>query len=674
MSTSVKKAPPPSTPGRRQSTTPNPPPSPTPQGWPLASSSTANGIGKTKSIRGSNGVTRSARATTKRPGLGPTNLSSNDIPIASEDANEDDARAEMAAVIDELKSRLFKAETASGEYQRQVAVLQVRLDESQDEHGRLEERMHGDSEGVRALEDEKRELLRQNRDLEALLDSERVAMAKVNDEHNAREEGLYSTIQRLKEAFAQRDMRTNIDGDRRLSRSSTASVLSSGSPNTDNGRFAPPSSLQPSESRNDSKLVMQKDKVIESLRLELAEAHVKLVETENMGCNHMQELENMLLETRMANARLTEDNESFQLLLSEKTLNGDFTKAECMQDSTAYGGSSGLGSLAEELESAAEEGSDNYRRLEAETRSLKDQNKALTLYIESIISRLLQHKDFETLLEKTPDIISGAPRPSGTNRRANADTDKELPPPPSEKDGEAPPSILQRARSVVAGPSRPNVRSKPANQMRPPAAPQAVTANEDPSTAPSVPLGRSQPVRRSSNRRSQSDLAYAAPVANPTYRGLPSTGSGSGVSPVISPGPIAPRNSFFAPATATSHPAAAARAASGSRAPSDRVCSSSNSTFSDCSGELDTPSPPRTNAASTNYTGAVMTQSRLRPLRLVQENREMESGGASGAAQRLKDEEEAARRKANRGSWMGWFNRGVQEGPPRSIGAEDSTG
>lgn len=164
-------------------------------------------------------MTRSARATTKRPGLGPTNLSSNDIPIASEDANEDDARAEMAAVIDELKSRLFKAETASGEYQRQVAVLQVRLDESQDEHGRLEERMHGDSEGVRALEDEKRELLRQNRDLEALLDSERVAMAKVNDEHNAREEGLYSTIQRLKEAFAQRDMRTNIDGDRRLSRS-----------------------------------------------------------------------------------------------------------------------------------------------------------------------------------------------------------------------------------------------------------------------------------------------------------------------------------------------------------------------------------------------------------------------------------------------------------------------
>ena len=414
---------------------------------------------------------------------------------------------------------------------------------------------------------------------------------------------------------------------------------------------------------------MQKDRTIESLRLELAEAHIKLVETENMGGGQMQELEKTLLETRMENARLMEDNESFQLLLGEKTLNGDFTKTECMQESTAYGGSGGLGSLAEELESAAEEGSENYHRLEAETRSLKDQNKALTLYIESILSRLLQHKDFETLLEKTPDLISGAPRPSAANRRRTADTEKELPPPPSEKDGEAPPSFLQRARSVVAGPSRPNVRSKPGYQMPPPVAPQAVTTNGDPSTAPSVPFVRSQSVHRESHRRSQSDMPYAAVAVNQMDRGPSSTGSGGVVTPGISPVPTASRNSFFAPTTVTSHHAAAVRGPSGSRAPSDRVGSSSNSTFSDHSGDLDTPSSPRNNAVSSNYTGAVMTQNRLRPLRLVQENREME-GGVSGVAQRLKDEEEAARRKANRGSWMGWFNRGAQEGPPRSISAE----
>lgn len=386
----------------------------------------------------------------------------------------------------------------------------------------------------------------------------------------------------------------------------------------------------------------------------------------------MQGLEKTLLETRMVNARLMEDNESFQLLLGEKTLNGDFTKTECMQESAAYGGPSGLGSLAEELESAAEGGSDNHRRLEAETRSLKDQNKALTLYIESILSRLLQHKDFETLLEKTPDLMSGAPRPSAAHRSTTADTEKELPPPPTEKDGEAPPSFLQRARSVVAGPSRPNVRPKPGNQMPPPAAPPAVATNEHPLTAPSVPLVRAQSFRPGSHRRSQSDMAHAAPAVNQMYRGPPSNGSGAAVTPGISPGPTAPRNSFFPSAAVTGQPAAAARGPSGSRAPSDRVGSSSNSTFSDHSGDLDTPSPPRNNASSTNYTGAVMTQNRLRPLRLVQENREME-GGASGVGQRLKDEEEASRRKANRGSWMGWFNRGAQEGPPRSISEEKGT-
>jgi hypothetical protein len=40
----------------------------------------------------------------------------------------------------------------------------------------------------------------------------------------------------------------------------------------------------------------------------------------------MHELEKQLLETRVTNARLMEDNESFQLLLGEKTLNGDLSR------------------------------------------------------------------------------------------------------------------------------------------------------------------------------------------------------------------------------------------------------------------------------------------------------------------------------------------------------------
>ena len=397
---------------------------------------------------------------------------------------------------------------------------------------------------------------------------------------------------------------------------------------------------------------MQKDRLIESLRLELAEAQIKIVEMENMGGGRMHELEKTLLETRITNARLMEDNESFQLLLNEKTLNGDFSKTDVMH------GSSGLGSLAEELESAEGE-RDNYRRLEIEAKSLKDQNKALTLYVENMIGRLLSHKEFENILDKTPDLMSGKPRPA-------ADTDKDLPPPPAPKAEEPAPSMLQRAKSVVAGTAR---RPRPMSQVIQPAV-TAPTMNEDPSTAPSIPLGRSQSTRGGSHRRSQSEMPNAAPLVNQMYRGPPSTGSAVPLgSPGLTAANTAARTSFFTSTASSGTPSApSSRVPSSSLIPPETVGSSSNSTFSDHSGEVTTgSSPPRAGNARhpNNYTGAIMTQSKLRPLRLVQENREQE--GQNGS-----DEDAAARKKANRGSWMpGWFNRAKEEDAQRSSSSEN---
>ena len=399
---------------------------------------------------------------------------------------------------------------------------------------------------------------------------------------------------------------------------------------------------------------MQKDRLIESLRLELAEAQIKIVEMENMGGGRMHELEKILLDTRITNARLMEDNESFQLLLSEKTLNGDFSKTDVMHES------SGLGSLAEELESAEGE-SDNYRRLEVEAKSLRDQNKALALYVENIIGRLLQHKEFENILDKTPDLMSGKPRQS-------PDTDKDLPPPPLAKTDEPPPSMLQRAKSVVSTARRP----RPTSVMAPQSFTAPATVNEDPTTAPSVPLGRSHSSRGSSHRRSQSEMPNAGPIVNQMYRGPPSTGSAVPLSsPGLSAGNVVARTSFFTSAASVANPSApSSRVPSSTLNPPEGIGSSSNSTFSDHSGEVTTgSSPPRasTGRHPNNYTGAIMTQSKLRPLRLVQENREQD--GVQGNS----DEEIAARKKANRGSWMpGWFNRAKEEDSQRSSSAENN--
>jgi len=404
------------------------------------------------------------------------------------------------------------------------------------------------------------------------------------------------------------------------------------SPSLEGGSFAPPASVQRSDSRSDSrnqsKLILQKDKLIESLRLELAEAQIKLVESENQGGGRLQEVERQLMEARMANARLMEDNESYQLLLQEKTLNGDLGRddfsymrgSHANEDAlAALEGKAGGASLADELNDASDgeeqEQSELTRRLEAEVRSMKDQNKALTLYINRIIERLLQHDNFEHILDQTEG-----------NEKPN--TNKELPPPPQASGS----SILERAKSMATGnaqgPAGPAKR-RPMSVM-----PLANSAHTNPETAPSIPIGMG---RRESHRRSRpqsEQYTAAASVVNQMYKGPD--------------GPLSPtlRSSRdFFNSQQRERQASGATAASvpgnfpGSmRSETSSVSGDSGSMINDKETVSSTPSqsPPR--EREKKVTQSFAAGNKPRPLRLVQE----------------KDEAQAAANK--RQSWIGgWF-------------------
>lgn len=373
--------------------------------------------------------------------------------------------------------------------------------------------------------------------------------------------------------------------------------------------------------------------MIESLRLELAEVQIKVAEMEHVGDGRLQQIEKQLLDTKMANARLMEDNESFQLLLSEKTLKGDF-----MQESRPETANDiGTGSLADELEGARDvgecEGGEAYKKLEAELKSSRDSNKALTLYIDKIIGRLLQHEGFEHIIHEKDEPTKASVKL----------TDKALPPPPPDEQG---PSLLQRARSVVAGKAgRPPSMIRPLSYVPSAAMEAAPTAHENPETAPSIPLAKG-------HRHSRSDQAtensMSAAIVGQMRRGSPlRTASGGpsspGISPSINSGISSNRSPFFA----SSNPPSS-RVTSGSGLPPAERSSRTNSILSEHSSEVksqDTPSPPREKQGPNALPGAVMKQSQLRPLRLVRENTVVE-------------DDEAARKKANRGSWMpAWFNR-----------------
>jgi hypothetical protein len=346
---------------------------------------------------------------------------------------------------------------------------------------------------------------------------------------------------------------------------------------------------------------------------------------ENAGGGRMAELEKQLLETRMTNARLMEDNESFQLLLGEKTLNGDLSRGDFLRESSNGGDLTPLRSapstsLADELESAEDADVEAVRRLEAELANSRGENKALTLYINKIIGRLLTHQGFESVLGNDGDGDS-APN-----------TNKELPPPPPESD--QPQGFLQRAKSVAMGNNR---KPRPLSMMGPPPVTNQQSVNEDPTTAPSIPLSRSTSNRMPSgsythHRRSASGVA-AADVVNK----MVSTASTPNA---VSPGLTSPRNSFFGlPVAGATGPGSSNPV---SRQPSGQQVPTSNAIREETEGDaksdgshVDTPSPPR--RLERSETAGPMTGKGMRPLRLVQNEQE--------AMQ--------ARKAANRASWFG---------------------
>jgi hypothetical protein len=270
----------------------------------------------------------------------------------------------------------------------------------------------------------------------------------------------------------------------------------------------------------------------------------------------------------------------------------------------ALEGKTGGSSLADELSDATEAESDGYRRLESELKSMKEQNKALTLYINKIIERLLQHQDFESILDTSGEVKTG---PVNTN--------KDLPAPPgADKPVNGAATLLQRAKSMAVGPGKPKPR--PLSFM--PSAPNS--AHTDPETAPSIPignLGRSASTRRS---RPQSDqFTGAASLVSQMYKGPDGP---------VSPPLGNPRNShsFFGPGGVTSSPNVSARYPSGSQASSGNFpgMRSETSSISGESGDMSTStppsqSPPRSHSdKQTTFSGG-----KPRPLRLVQENQDV---------------------------------------------------
>lgn len=64
--------------------------------------------------------------------------------------------------------------------------------------------------------------------------------------------------------------------------------------------------------------IQKKDTLIESMKTEISELQTRLEDIEYQNKQCLQEIQNQLNEVQEANVRLVEDNENYQILLSEK--------------------------------------------------------------------------------------------------------------------------------------------------------------------------------------------------------------------------------------------------------------------------------------------------------------------------------------------------------------------
>lgn len=129
--------------------------------------------------------------------------------------------------MDDLRDRLQKAELAAEEMKRHNEALQLRLEEASKEQAKQEEKMHEDDERIEELENAKREILKQKRELETIFEAERAAVMKDKEATSSREEELQNIIQRLKDSLSQRDsLKPGSSDDVSISRNSkTLSII-----------------------------------------------------------------------------------------------------------------------------------------------------------------------------------------------------------------------------------------------------------------------------------------------------------------------------------------------------------------------------------------------------------------------------------------------------------------
>ncbi|KAF9196875.1 hypothetical protein BGZ50_005950 [Haplosporangium sp. Z 11] len=222
-----------------------------------------------------------------------------------------------------------------------------------------------------------------------------------------------------------------------------------------------------------------REKLVSELRQQILDMNQDIIERQRNFTVRESELQTEIAQARELNKSLMEENESYQMLLHEKSMNGEFMQTSIMKNTgyddelsgTSLGAQSSSSiNLADELNKAFERSplSTADRTVESlteEVKTLKESNTALGLYISKILSRIMENPHLQAILaadyspQRTalPEPSAATPQVnksnSGSNNASDTDSKKNTVTQKKPEVGRA------RSRSLFLGFSR----SKPAS-------------------------------------------------------------------------------------------------------------------------------------------------------------------------------------------------------------------
>ncbi|KAF9138701.1 hypothetical protein BG015_002280 [Linnemannia schmuckeri] len=218
------------------------------------------------------------------------------------------------------------------------------------------------------------------------------------------------------------------------------------------------------------------ENIVTELRKQVLNMNQDLIERQRNFTLKESELQAQIAQAQELNRGLMEENESYQMLLHEKSMNGEFMQTSIMKN-TGYNDdpsatplathSNGSINLAEELGKAFDRSPvpNSEKSIEEEVKQLRESNTALGLYISRILSRIMENPHLQAVLAadyspRRASIPASSPALISQGNKSNSSLNNVVNTTP-ETESSTKPEGRARSRSLFGGGSIFSSRSKP---------------------------------------------------------------------------------------------------------------------------------------------------------------------------------------------------------------------